>query len=95
MDEEENERKIKKNVESVGNKAMTEIIVPTYFYLRLSLVHILLFMYFIYDVMYSSINKLLNKKYYHFLKKLDDINKNIIFNKIIILKVLFILLMQK
>jgi len=59
------ERGTRKNVKYADNRAITKQIVPTYLYLGQIL---LLFMYFIYDVMYSSINKLLNKKYYHFLK---------------------------
>ena len=64
--DEEIEWDTKKNVESIGNKAITKKIVPIHLHLQLFLRHILLFMYFIYDVMYSNINKLLNQKYYHF-----------------------------
>ena len=67
--------KLEKNVESMDNKAITETIVPIYLHLQLSLRKMLLFMYFIYDVMYFSINNLLNIKHYQFFKKLNDINK--------------------
>ena len=50
------DRDTKKDVESVGNKAITKKIIPTYLYLPLLIRKISVFMYFIYNVMYSNIN---------------------------------------